>query len=276
MNLKAILIFSCVIVINLAYGASIGGDITGASVIGGDITGAGVIAGDIRNVSITSPSGITSGDYTIGGSITGADVIAGDIRNVSITSPSGKDDSWLRQNGGWIQIVNSNIAVDFCQRDCNPEGRCRCYPGSSYYGIYIAGVYFADKQQGAYWRPPLNWTFSVGKMSPPQIAPNIGEIWVPAGSYLLVEYLFQSEINPGNIDYVPCTHWLIRREKMYRVTPGSKVTFKDFEFNSSDINCTPNFERGPALVTAQDLKDRWDHESLTTEVPRAKTGSKYK
>ena len=264
-NLISILIFSGVIVLNLAYGASIAGDITGAGiiagditgagVIAGDITGAGVIAGDIRNVSITSPSGITGGDYTIGGSIIGADVIAGDIRNVSITSPSGKDDSWLRQNGGWIQIVNSNKVADFCQRDCNPEGRCRCYPASSYHGIYIASVDFTDKQLGANWRPPLNWTFSVGEMSPAQTEPNIGKIWVPAGSYLLVEYLFQSEINPGNIDYMPCTHWLIRPAKVYQVAPGSTVIFEDLAVSSSDISCTLNFKRGPALVKASDLKD---------------------
>ena len=255
-NLISILIFSCAIVINLAYGASIAGDISGAGVIAGDISGAGVIAGDIRDVSITSPSGITGGDYTIGGSIIGADVIAGDIRNVSITSPSGKDESWLRQNGGWIQIVNSIKAADFCQYDCNPKGRCRCYPAtSSYHGIYIASVDFTDKQLGAYWRPPLSWTFSVGEMSPAQTEPNIGKIWVPAGSYLLVEYLFQSEINPGIIDYMPCTHWLIRPAKVYQVAPGSTVIFEDLAVSSSDISCTLNFARGPALVKASYLED---------------------
>lgn len=200
--------------------------------------------------------GDISGADSVGGDITGADVISGDISRVSIGSPAGSDESWARQHGGWIRVVNSFVSSagstpSFCDLDCNPEGECRCLPAKTYHGIYIAKAEFDDEAVGASWTPPQKWMFSVEERPAGQLEPNSGDLWVPAGSYILIEYFFQTEVNPGYIDYMPCSHWLIRPAKAVKIAPGSIVVYDDEDLTSPDITCSTQFQPDTTLSTTE-------------------------
>lgn len=144
-------------------------------------------------------------------------------------------DEWMRRNGGWIEIINRhryNTPPEFIP--CDGDGdRCALYPTHTEHGICIQNAVFGDASVAGFWTPPNNWMILAFDVPSGSTRSETRErFWVPAGTYTLTEFLFVSEVNPGDPMYSPCHHARARPAKVYRINPGDTLRFDHLDESS--------------------------------------------
>ncbi|MCQ8902684.1 MAG: right-handed parallel beta-helix repeat-containing protein [Methanothrix sp.] len=151
-------------------------------------------------------------------------------------------DEWMRRNGGWIEVINAHrYNSPPYYSPCAGEERCRVLPTHTEHGICIQNVVFNDPSVAVSWTPPSNWLILAFDVPSGSTRSETRErFWVPAGTYTLTEFLFVSEVNPGDPMYVPCCHAVSKPTKVYQIDPGETLRFDHLSEESMDRSrCVP-------------------------------------
>ncbi|HOK58812.1 MAG TPA: NosD domain-containing protein [Methanothrix sp.] len=139
---------------------------------------------------------------------------------------------WMRRNGGWIEVVNAHRYNTGSYSPCAGEN-CRRLPTHTEHGICIKNAVFRDPSVAGSWTPPGNWMILAYDVMPSSTASETRtRFWVPAGTYTLTEFLFISEVNPGDPMYVPCRHAKSKPTKVYQINPGDTLLFDHLDESS--------------------------------------------
>jgi hypothetical protein len=172
--------------------------------------------------------GLITRDAQSGEWITIAGVVDAAARTVSaevthfspygVYSYTGDDpDAWRRRNGGWFILEYPG------PRGNSPYPMCRQLPRSLYLNVCIQNATLTDPGL-AYLLPP-DHLLAIGQgdsLSRPPL-----KVWLPAGTYRVVHYIFMSEINNSS-SYVPCRGWWVKPPQVINLQPGQTVTFARF------------------------------------------------
>lgn len=142
-------------------------------------------------------------------------------------------DEWMRRNGGWIEVINTHRYNTVSYSPCDGEEGCRRLPTHTEHGICIQNAVFRDPSVAYSWTPPGNWLILAHDVMPSSTASETRtRFWVPAGTYTLTEFLYVSEVNPGDPMYVPCHHAKSKQTKVYQVNPGDTLRFDHLDESS--------------------------------------------
>lgn len=154
-------------------------------------------------------------------------------------SGSADPEAWNRANGGWIEIVNTHQYESGSYGECQGEENCRRLPVHTENGICIQGAVLDNPSIWGSWTPPTEWTILASDYHPYSAEPTTIRYWVPAGTYTLVRFLFESEVNHNPL-YSPCYHARSMPAQQYRVNPGETLRFDEWgELSDSSLTCTP-------------------------------------
>jgi len=154
-------------------------------------------------------------------------------------SGSADPEAWNRANGGWIEIVNSHQYESGSYGECQGEDNCRSLPVHTENGICIQGAVLDDPSIRSFWTPPTEWTILASDYHPYRTGPTTIRYWVPAGTYTLVRFLFESEVNHDPL-YSPCSHAKSMPPEQYTIAPGETLRFDEWgEFSDPSLTCTP-------------------------------------
>jgi len=152
-------------------------------------------------------------------------------------------DEWMRRNGGWIEVVNKHRYNTISYLPCNGEDRCSILPTHTEHGICIQNAVFRDASVAGLWTPPNNWMILAFDVPAESTRSETRErFWVPAGTYTLTEFLFVSEVNPGDPMYSPCRHAKSKQTKVYQINPGDVLRFDHLD--ESSLQGSPCFLGG--------------------------------
>lgn len=152
-------------------------------------------------------------------------------------------DEWMRRNGGWIEVVNKHRYNTISYLPCDGEDRCRLLPTHTEHGICIKNAVFRDASVASSWTPPSNWMILAHDVMPSSTASETRtRFWVPAGTYTLTEFLYVSEVNPGDPMYSPCHHAKSKQTKVYQINPGDTLRFDHLD--ESSLQGSPCFLGG--------------------------------
>ncbi len=149
-------------------------------------------------------------------------------------------EDWMRRNGGWIEVINRHVYNTDAYTPCQGEDRCKRLPTHTEHGICIQGVVFDNPSlASSSWTPPTDWLILAHDVRAGSSSSETKiRYWVPAGSYRLVEFLFVSEVNPGDPMYVPCSHARAKAPMVYKVNPGDTLRFDHIsEAGLSEAQC---------------------------------------
>lgn len=152
---------------------------------------------------------------------------------------SADPDAWYRANGGWIEIVNGHQYESGGYGACQGEENCRSLPVHTENGVCIQGVVLDNPSIRSSWTPPTDWTILASDYHPYSPGSTTIRYWVPAGTYTLVRFVFESEVNHSPL-YVPCHHARWMPAQQYTIAPGDTLRFDQWGgFDTTPATCTP-------------------------------------
>ena len=136
-----------------------------------------------------------------------------------VYSYTGNDpDAWQRKNGGWFVLEHPGVRGD------SPYPMCRQQPRSLYLNVCIQSATLTDPSLSYALQPN---DFSIGQSYSYSNRREPLKVWLPAGTYRVVHYIFMSEINNSS-SYVPCRGWWVKPPQVINLQPGQTVTFARF------------------------------------------------
>ena len=173
--------------------------------------------------------GLVTRDAQSGEWVTIAGVVDAAARTVSaevthfspygVYSYTGNDpDAWQRKNGGWFVLEHPGVRGD------SPYPMCRQQPRSLYLNVCIQSATLTDPSL-SYALQPNN--FAIGQSYSYSNRREPLKVWLPAGTYRVVHYIFMSEIN-NSPSYVPCMGWWVKPPQVINLQAGQTVTFARF------------------------------------------------
>jgi hypothetical protein len=127
--------------------------------------------------------------------------------------------AWQRKNGGWFVLEHPGVRGD------SPYPMCRQQPRSLYLNVCIQSATLADPGL-AYLLPPDN-LLAIGQRYGSDRPFDPLKVWLPAGTYRVVHYIFMSEINNDPL-YVPCRGWWVKPPQVINLQAGQTITFERF------------------------------------------------
>ncbi|WP_448540124.1 FHA domain-containing protein [Roseiflexus sp.] len=166
-----------------------------------------------------------SGEWvTIAGAVdAAARTVSAEVTHFSpygVYSYTGSDPgAWQRKNGGWFVLEHPGVRGD------SPYPMCRQQPRSLYLNVCIQSATLADPGL-AYLLPPDN-LLAIGQRYGSDRPFDPLKVWLPAGTYRVVHYIFMSEINNDPL-YVPCRGWWVKPPQVINLQAGQTITFERF------------------------------------------------
>jgi hypothetical protein len=173
--------------------------------------------------------GLVTRDAQSGEWVTIAGVVDAAARTVSaevthfspygVYSYTGSDPgAWQRKNGGWFVLEHPGVRGD------SPYPMCRQQPRSLYLNVCIQSATLTDPSLSYALQPN---DFSIGQSYSYSNRREPLKVWLPAGTYRVVHYIFMSEINNSS-SYVPCRGWWVKPPQVINLQPGQTITFERF------------------------------------------------
>ena len=125
--------------------------------------------------------------------------------------------SWAEKNGGWFSIVNNHRNGGASA----PFGKN--LPASVYYGVCVQGVVYDNVgAENWSWQRPTDWMIGA---SAQKNQDSTRKHWLPAGTYLLMEFYGIGETNNYNFDYYPEHRYYTRPMGQVDLGPGQQIEF---------------------------------------------------
>ncbi|NWG21782.1 MAG: FHA domain-containing protein [Chloroflexi bacterium] len=154
-----------------------------------------------------------------------------------IYSYTGNDpEEWNRANGGWFVVENRSLVGDH-----NYPG-CRELPRELYVNVCISGYTLTNPGLEAFWLSPGSNLLARGPRRDATVRYEPLKAWAPAGTFTVVHYIYMTEINPGSIDYSPCTgYWALPAQQVV-LKPGETVRFEGFAIGTPGVTRYSSFD----------------------------------
>ena len=126
-------------------------------------------------------------------------------------------DSWAEQNGGWFSILNTH-------RDAAaPAPFGKPLPASVYYGVCVQSATYDNPAADNWnWQRPTDWMIGATAEKSQDAT---RKHWLPAGTYMLMEFYGIGETNNYNIDYYPQHRYYTRPMGQVQLAPGQNMEF---------------------------------------------------
>ena len=125
-------------------------------------------------------------------------------------------------SGGFFDVERPKSGIRYIGPDARYTG------ATSWHGVCVEDVLYDDPSIINWWLPPLDYAIKVdnywgGYGSASWSAS--GKFWLPAGSYRIIEFVGQSEVNQGDPLYIPKMYEMWRSLGSMYLAGGGSITF---------------------------------------------------